>query len=285
VCGCHNVYMKPNKHNLEYLADRRMIVFVVLFTALSWIVLSTSEQLEAVRTGDEINWIVPWLTEFTSHFVLICVALVIPVFLARWPLSLENWQRRVPVYIACFFVFSTIHILLMVAMRSAMFPFFLGESYEFGLMNPSVWVYEFRKDLMTFILVLSGFLTSRHIAQLQLEADGARHEARETGRLTLKSGGRTVFLKAEELVWAKSASNYVELHTQTGEHLIRMTLSNLDTLLSEAGDGHVRTHRSYLVQKSSIREIVPTGNGDAKVVLKNETSIPASRKYRPGLVS
>ena len=87
------------------------------------------------------------------------------------------------------------------------------------------------------------------------------------------------------MIWAKAASNYVEVRTAHKTHLARMTLSRLNSLLSEAGDTHVQCHRSYLVSRAAIREIVATGEGDASLLLTNGEKIPASRRYRGGLMS
>lgn len=279
----HNPLMIQTAHSLEKSADKLSFIFLTLFMVLSLIVLSTTMQLEAVRDGQNLNPLIPWVTEATSHFSVIIAALTIPLMLTQYPISLDNIVRRLPVLIAGFAAFTILHILMMVALRKGLFPVLIGRKHEFGLLEPSVWLYEVRKDFMSYIYILAGFIANRHIAQLSLEAKAARSEAQSSGRLTLKSGGRVIFLAADEIIWAKSASNYVEVHTESGEHLARMTLSNLEKLLKDAGDNHIRAHRSYLIKRSAIREIIPTGDGDAKVILTNGTALPSSRKYRPAL--
>ena len=59
------------------------------------------------------------------------------------------------------------------------------------------------------------------------------------------TGGRMVFLNAEEILYAKSGGNYVEVFTDSTMHLARMTMSSLENLLDETG-GHIRVHRSYI---------------------------------------
>ena len=168
-------------------------------------------------------------------------------------------------------------------LRKLSYPVLLDTSYGFGVGEPLNWIYEIRKDVFSFVLFMSGFLASRQIGQLKLEADIAKQDARANHQLTLKCGGRTIFMQAGEIIWAKAASNYIEVRTEHKTHLARMTLGRLKELLVEAGDAHVQTHRSYVVRQDAIREIIPTGEGDAKLVLMNGDEIPASRGYRKNL--
>ncbi len=259
--------------------------FSALLLLLSWVIISSSLQLEAVRNGQIVNWAEPWLSEFTSHVTLLGLVFIIPFMLTRFPLSLENWKGQLPIYVGAFLAFSVLHVLVMVGLRKLSYPVLIDTSYGFGLGSPLNWIYEMRKDVFSFILFLSGFLTSRQIGQLKLEANIAKDDARTNHQLTFKCGGRTIFMQAEEIIWAKAASNYIEIRTENKTHLVRMTLGRLGALLVEAGNAHVQTHRSYLVRKNAICEIVPTGEGDAKLVLTNGENIPASRKYRHVLES
>lgn len=264
-------------------SDRMAFWFAALFMVLSWVIISSSLQLEAVRNGQIVNWVEPWLREFTSHISLLGLVLIIPFILTRFPLTLENWKWRLPIYVGAFLTYSVLHILLMVGLRKLSYPVLIDTSYSFGLSSPLNWVYEMRKDVFSFVLFLAGFLTSRQIGQLKLEADITKQDARTNHQLTFKCGGRTIFMQAGEIIWAKAASNYIEVRTAHKTHLARMTLGRLKELLVEAGAAHVQTHRSYMVRQDAIREIIPTGEGDAKLILMNGDEIPASRGYRKNL--
>lgn len=261
-------------------ADRRMFLIVLGFTFLSWIILSTSDPLFKGNVSLDAEGLRPWMSELSSHLAILPAIAIIPVLLNLLPVSLGNWRQRLLPYAFGFLLFSVIHVLLMEIFRLFSFPFILGQAYETGLWGSKLWVYELRKDFYTYLLLVPAFRAMRHIEQLQLEARNIKHEARQSGRLELKSGGRHVFLNAKDILWAKAVSNYVEVHTQDGHHLIRMTLTALEGLLKEAGDAHIRTHRSYLAKRDFIREIVPTGDGAAVAKLSNKTDLPISRKYR-----
>lgn len=120
--------------------------------------------------------------------------------------------------------------------------------------------------------------------QLRLEAINTKQDAKDSGRLMLKSGGRRLFIHSHEIIRAEAASNYLELETTSGHHLIRMTLTGLEKLIAQAGHTHIRIHRSHLVKLDAILELIPNGDGGANVRLRNERILPVGRKYRGGLI-
>ena len=156
----------------------------------------------------------------------------------------------------------------------------MGYEYRYGLDDVSVWIYEYRKDLLTYILLAMIFYLSRQVEQRTLELKAARREARERQRLTLKSGGRTFLIDANDVILAKAASNYVEVVTPQKTYLARLTLTELERLLTSAGDQYARVHRSYLVNFDHVREILPNGEGDVVLELVSGDQVPGSRRYR-----
>jgi len=266
-------------------ADQTALIYIGIFTFLSWVILSNSDHLENLRDGVPGPWVEPWLTQGTSHIAILIVIACVPILLSRFPLTLENWKRRIPVYIAGFAVFGAAHIFLMMVLRGLSFPVILGRAHEQSLWKLGLWIYELPKDGYTYLLVLSVFLTGRHIEQLRLEAANAKKEARETGRLRLKSGGRILFLNADEILRAQAASNYVDIKTPSGQHFIRMTLTSLERLIREAGETHVRVHRSHLVNRSKIREVSPQSDGRLFITLENGARLPVGQKYKADLAT
>ena len=263
-------------------ADQRAWVFVLLFTAASWFVLSVSLADDATRAGFQPG-LEPWLREGASHIASLIGFLIVPFMLSRFPVSLQSWKTSLPAHILASIAFSIIHTLIMVALRKISYPPLVGYAYEFGLADPSIWLYEYRKDAYSYVLVVTFFAVSRTMEQRRLEAQAARSDARKEGRLTLKSGGRTLFLNAEDVIYAAAASNYVEITTQHGTHLARMTLSSLERLLAETGTNHIRVHRSYIVHGDHIQEIIPTRDGNVTIQLDNGVTLTGSRGYRDRL--
>ena len=264
---------------IEPRADRKTWMIIIAYLFVSVFVNGSSRQMN-LGVSETVGAV--WLYEISSHLMIPIAALIVPIWLSKYPLSVDNLARRLPAYFAGFMCFATIHILGMMLIRKLSFPLLFGKTYNENLLTLEPWIYELRIDFMTFILVLSAFLTSRQLAQLKLEADAARQDARTSGRITLKSGGRLIFLQAKEILYAKAAGNYIEVFTSSGMHLVRMTMTSLENLLSEAGH-HLRVHRSYLVRQNAISEMKPNGEGEAIIFAANEVQIPVSRKYRKNI--
>lgn len=262
---------------IERRADRYSWALVLGFIGLSFLIEGTTGHMEFIRHGpqDASGLAGQWLYEFSSHIVLIGVAAIVPLWLDYFPLSLSTWKRRIPHYALAFLIFTVLHILLMVAIRHAVWPFIAEGRYEFGLLRLEPWAYEIRKDVFTFLSLLGVFMASRHIAAMDEERLAAREDAQSTGQLTLKSGGRQILIPADQVIYASAAGNYVELYLTEGRHFVRLTLSELNKLLTEAGAQPVRLHRSHLTVRPHLREI-----GPAEAVLSTGTRLPIGRSYR-----
>ena len=101
-------------------------------------------------------------------------------------------------------------------------------------------------------------------------------------RLVIKSAGRIVFLRVEEIDWIEAADNYVRVHAGKESHLIRETLQSLEKRL-DSGQ-FLRIHRSFLVNLDRIRELQPIFHGDYAVKLADGTELTLSRNYREKLL-
>lgn len=97
-------------------------------------------------------------------------------------------------------------------------------------------------------------------------------------RLLVKSGGRVLFLKFEDIRRIEAADNYVRFHTADGEHTMRETIGNIERQLPE--DLFIRIHRSAIVNLDFIREFQPLPGGEARVRLDDGTELTVSRRYR-----
>jgi two-component system LytT family response regulator len=101
-------------------------------------------------------------------------------------------------------------------------------------------------------------------------------------RLVIKSGGRIVFLRVEEIDWIEAADNYVRVHAGREAHLMRETLQSLEKRLDPAR--FLRIHRSWVVNIERIRELQPIFHGDYVVKLVDGTELTLSRNYREKLL-
>jgi len=109
-----------------------------------------------------------------------------------------------------------------------------------------------------------------------LESMRPRHRYLE--RLVVKSGGRIFFLPVSEIDWIESADNYVNLHSGRESHLIRETLTSLETKLNP--EEFLRIRHSAIVNVKKIKELHPLFKGEYEIVLHNAVKLTSSRRYR-----
>lgn len=261
-------------------ADRYAYAAIAFFATLSWVISSSSDLIEAKAAGIRINPVEPWVIHFASDFAILLIVPIIPVLLSRVRFTREDAFRTVLVLLAGLVLYIVAQVLLMAGVRSVLWPIFLDGYYESSVGEPLVWLYESRKVVYTFLLNLAAFYLFRSLERLRLDAAGRTQQAEDHQRLVLNSGGRTLILRPAEIWWAKAASNYVEIHTETGMHLVRISLSELQSLIEKISPSHARSHRSYLVQISQISTITPRGNGGAELLLSSGTPLPIGRSYR-----
>jgi two-component system, LytTR family, response regulator len=99
-----------------------------------------------------------------------------------------------------------------------------------------------------------------------------------TTRLVFKSRGRILFLPVEEIRWIGAEENYVRIRTANESHLLRDTMTRLETRLDP--NVFLRVHRSSIVNLHYVKEVKNEADGEALVVLSSGEAIAMSRTYR-----
>lgn len=112
----------------------------------------------------------------------------------------------------------------------------------------------------------------------ETQADALGGEGKYLERIIIRSGGRVLFRRTDEIDWIEAYGNYVRLHIERAAYLLRETISNLEARLDP--EKFVRIHRSTLVQLDRIREIRPLMAGQSKIILRNGAQLTLSRRYR-----
>jgi two-component system LytT family response regulator len=100
-------------------------------------------------------------------------------------------------------------------------------------------------------------------------------------RLMIRAGGRITFLRVGEVDWIEAADNYVRVHAGRESHLIRETMTHLESQLDKRR--FVRVHRSAIVNVDAIVEIRALFHGDYAIRLRTGAEIPLGRSYRERL--
>jgi two-component system LytT family response regulator len=112
--------------------------------------------------------------------------------------------------------------------------------------------------------------------------DRVRPAARYLQRIVVRDGERLFFVPTSRIVRIAADGNYVKLHTAEGAHVIRETISRLESRLNP--EQFARIHRSEIVNIDSVKEIQPWFHGDHVVILKNGEERRLSRRYRASLL-
>jgi two-component system LytT family response regulator len=100
-------------------------------------------------------------------------------------------------------------------------------------------------------------------------------------RLVIKASGRIYFLETSEIDWIEAEGNYVSVHSAKKSHLLRETISSLESQLDPKK--FVRIHRSSIVRLDRIQELQPWFHGEYRIILQDGTQLALSRNYRDKL--
>lgn len=121
-----------------------------------------------------------------------------------------------------------------------------------------------------------GGRTDQQLAGLLAEL--SQRPGASAERIAIKTPGRIVLVKTEDIDWIEAADNYVKLHVGKNEHLHRETLTSLESRLDS--QKFVRISRSSIVNVDRIREMQPLFHGDYSVILQDGTRLTLSRSQR-----
>jgi two-component system, LytTR family, response regulator len=102
-------------------------------------------------------------------------------------------------------------------------------------------------------------------------------------RIVVKTAGRVVLVRVEEIDWIEAADYCVKLHVQDKVHVMRESLQALEGRLDPGR--FFRVHRSAIVNLDRVTELSPFFKGDRVVLLRNGTRLPLSRSRRAELES
>lgn len=272
----------------RYLAIRRPVEvgYWLLSVALSAIGNSLTAWIDVQRAGlGFAAWeVVTW--ETSSALALLALVPATAWFTARWPVHLDTWRRRLPVYGLASVAWSLAHVGLMVGMRKLVYLWH-GQAYVFG----EAYAYEYLKDVRTFLgLVLLLHVYRALVRRLQGEASllSAPDDAlppvepvERPQRFLVRKLGRDFLVAAADIEWVQASGNYANLHVRGRVYPLRSTLAALEARLDPAR--FVRVHRSHLVNIDHIASIEPLDGGEARVHLHDGSSLPCSRRHRESL--
>ena len=96
-------------------------------------------------------------------------------------------------------------------------------------------------------------------------------------RLAVRSGGKTVFVDAEDVDWIEAMENYVELHVGRVSHLLHVTMNTLEKSLDP--EIFLRIHRSIIVNLVRIKNLQSGAHGEYVITLRDGARLQSGRTY------
>lgn len=108
-----------------------------------------------------------------------------------------------------------------------------------------------------------------------------RTKKMEGHRLAIRDGGRTTWLRQEDIEWIDAAGDYMCVHARGETYIMRVTMKTLERELDSSL--LQRVHRSTIVNVNQIRRLQPHINGEYFLTLKCGHTLKLSRSYKDKL--
>lgn len=102
-------------------------------------------------------------------------------------------------------------------------------------------------------------------------------------KLSIKTGGKTIFIETSTIDWIEADNQYAKVHTKSKSYLIRESLNSLEQRLSDSD--FYRSHRSAIINIHQIQAIEPYFKGDFIIHLNGGTKVKLSRSRKHDLKS
>lgn len=261
----------------------------------------------------------PWLWEASSVVVIAALIPAVVAFERRFVLHWDTLARHLPWHLLGSMAYCTLHLAGMMALRHAAYAV-MEAPYRPGTWW-AAWGYEYLKDVRTYALIVSSLVSYRFLLlRLQGEARvldapepalppaapvsstvesgptalpttpvAVEAEAADTPpatparpeRFLVRKLRREFLIAATDIAWLQAEANYVGLHVNGHDYLLRSTLTDFMAQLDPRR--FVRVHRSYAVNLDAIAVIEPLDSGDARLTMKDGSNVPCSRRYRDAL--
>jgi two-component system LytT family response regulator len=100
----------------------------------------------------------------------------------------------------------------------------------------------------------------------------------EPHRFTVRSGNRVHFIGPAEIDWIEAAGNYMILHAGPANHMIRETMSGMESKLP--ANLFLRLSRSAIVNLRKVQGLQSSVTGHPAAILQNGQHVPISRPLR-----
>lgn len=262
--------------------------FWILSYLLNAVFNSITVAMDTQREHLGVAWWEPAVWEWSSNLMLLALVPALVAFERRYPLHLETLRRNLPRHALASVAYSLLHVLGMVGLRKLAYAW-QGGQYDFGHW-PRELAYEYLKDWRSYAgavttIVAYKFLLRRLQGEARLldapDEGPALEPVERPDRFLVRKLGKEFLVAANDIEVLQASGNYVNLRVRGRDYPLRSTLAGLEPRLDPAR--FVRVHRSYMVNLDCLAEIEPLDTGDARLLMRDGSRVPCSRRYRPAL--
>ena len=273
-----------------YLPYRRLVEigYWVVGGVVSAASNSATALMDIRRSGLQFDAWEPAVWEWSSSLVMLLLVPLVVWFSRRVPVHLDNWRRALPLHLLGSLCWSILHVAGMVALRKLAYAM-QGTHYDFGNW-PHEFGYEYLKDIRSYAAMVATIEVYRwFLRRLQGEASvlataddlPAGEPLQRPERFLVRKLGKEFLINANDVEWLQAAGNYMNLHVRGRAYPLRSTMAVIEAQLDPAR--FVRVHRSHIVNLDCVAEIQPLDTGDARIVMRDGSEVPCSRRHRDAL--
>ncbi len=248
----------------------------VISALLAWNnALTTTADL--VRNQISFKYWHPYVWEYSSFLSAFLLYFGIYWLANKASLLKQNWLRNLATHVLASVVFSVLHVLLMVWLRQIIY-FSMGGAYDFGDWF-SEWIYEYRKDVITYFTFLFTLYAFQYLTQPGLSPSSEP----KPQKLQVKNKQGVFWIKYTDIITIESGGNYIYIHANDQVLPMRSTMADIEKQLDSAD--FIRVHRSYFVNLNHCKGIQKQSNDSSELILMEGKVIPISKKYRADLLA
>lgn len=249
---------------------------------------SATQWMDIRRAGLHFQGWEPAIWEWSSSLVMLALVPAVVWYSRRVPLHLDTWRRALPLHLSGSVCWSILHVAGMVALRKLAYAM-QGSHYDFGNW-PREFGYEYLKDIRTYagmVFTIEAYrwflLRLQGEASVLAQADDlpAADSPQRPERFLVRKLGKEFLVNAGEVEWLQASGNYMNLHVRGRSYPLRSTMAAIEGQLDPTR--FVRVHRSHIVNLDCVAEIQPLDTGDARIVMRDGSQVPCSRRYRDAL--
>lgn len=283
----------PTEPRLDrYLRYRRLweVGLILAYALTNTIANCAVVLMDIKRAGLGFETWQPILWETSSTVVILGLLPAILAFERHVPLQglASRWRRTLLLHLFGSLAFSMLHVLAMVGIRKAVY-LLAGSSYDFGPWLRELF-YEYLKDARSYASFLASVWFYR-LLLLRLQGEARLLTAPDEGppvepierpeRFLVRKLGKEFLIAARDIEWLEAAENYVNLHVRGHVYPLRSTMAAVQQRLDP--QRFLRVHRRYILNLDQLVQIEPLDSGDARLLLKDGSRIPCSRRQRGAL--